>query len=293
MFELVRRHAPQLSRDRDLPVAGGRVLLRVGHATSSALQPRRGHRRRCSPAVIIGQLGITISPPGEVDLLPHVPVRRRLRRRPAVRARHRQGRRAAGALRGRASRVFCLAGRLSSSPSHRRLRRRARRRASTPARRRSRRRWASRPTRSTGSGCRPRRPRRMLDAMPVAYAMTYIFGTVGSAIDPRPPRPGAARHRSRGGVQALRGEVSAATKEAGGAGTAWHRFELRAYRVREDGKCRRHDRSRKRRRLVPDQRVFIERIRRGGEDHGRDRRHRDPGRRHRGGRGPRARCWST
>ena len=26
------------------------------------------------------------------------------------------------------------------------------------------------------------RPRALLDAMPVAYAVTYIFGTVGSAI---------------------------------------------------------------------------------------------------------------
>ena len=55
-------------------------------------------------------------------------------------------------------------------------------RASTPARRRSRRRWALRPTRSTVSVCRRTRPRRSLDAMPVAYAVTYIFGTVGSAI---------------------------------------------------------------------------------------------------------------
>ena len=41
---------------------------------------------------------------------------------------------------------------------------------STPDRRRSRRRWVWRPTRSTGSACRPRKTKKILDAMPVAYA---------------------------------------------------------------------------------------------------------------------------
>ena len=51
-------------------------------------------------AVIIGQLGITIAQSAQAVLLPDVPVRRRLRRRTAIRARHRQGRRSAGAVRG-------------------------------------------------------------------------------------------------------------------------------------------------------------------------------------------------
>ena len=50
--------------------------------------------------VLIGQIGITISQPLKATGLPHVPVRRRLRRRAAVRPRHREGWGAAGDLRG-------------------------------------------------------------------------------------------------------------------------------------------------------------------------------------------------
>ena len=52
-------------------------------------------------------------------------------------------------------------------------------------------------------GSRRTRPRTLLDAMPVAYAVTYIFGTVGSADPARPARTEAARHRSGRGLQGL------------------------------------------------------------------------------------------
>ena len=58
----------------------------------------------------------------------------------------------------------------------------ATRSACTPARRRSPRRSASRRTRSTGSGLPPEQAKAYLDAIPVGYAVTYIFGTIGSAI---------------------------------------------------------------------------------------------------------------
>ena len=54
-------------------------------------------------------------------------------------------------------------------------------------------------------GLSPEETKRLLDAMPVAYAVTYIFGTVGSAIVLAMLGPGAPRHRSRGRLQALRG----------------------------------------------------------------------------------------
>src|SRR5436309_3296792 len=70
----------------------------------------------------------------------------------------------------------------------------------------------------------------LLDAMPVAYAVTYIFGTVGSAIllallGPRLPGVDLvaackAYEERQGGGQAQ-----------GGAGSASHRWELRAFRV--------------------------------------------------------------
>jgi len=103
----------------------------------------------------------------------------------------------------------------------------------------------------------------MLDIMPVAYAVTYIFGTVGSAIIIAllgPPLLGidlvAACKRYQ--------EEHGGKKEAGGPGTAWHLFDLRAFRVREGGlavgKTAQQAES-----LVPTQRVFVERIRRGGQ----------------------------
>src|SRR5258705_2944101 len=59
-------------------------------------------------------------------------------------------------------------------------------------------------------------------------------------------------------------EQHGGTKEAGGPGTAWHQFELRAFRVKERGpvvgKTVQQVEA-----LLPDQRVFVQRIRRGDE----------------------------
>jgi putative transport protein len=103
--------------------------------------------------------------------------------------------------------------------------------------------------------------KQILDAMPVAYAVTYIFGTVGSAV-----------------VIALLGpillgiDLEAACKryeekhggkrDLGGPGTAWHRFELRAFRVQEGGQAVGKTAAQAEA-LVPNERVFIQRIRRG------------------------------
>jgi putative transport protein len=108
---------------------------------------------------------------------------------------------------------------------------------------------------------RPDDAKKLLDAMPVAYAVTYIFGTVGSAIVLAllgPPLLGidleaaCKRYEERHGGK----------KEAGGPGTAWHQFELRAFRIAQGGRTvgkTVHQAEA----LLPDQRVFIQRIRRG------------------------------
>jgi putative transport protein len=88
------------------------------------------------------------------------------------------------------------------------------------------------------AGLSPEKAKGLLDAMPIAYAVTYLFGTVGSAIV------------KQGG-----------TREMGGAGSAWHRWEMRAFRVRPGGKAV-GLRAIEAEALVPDARVFIERIRR-------------------------------
>ena len=110
-------------------------------------------------------------------------------------------------------------------------------------------------------GLSPEETKKLLDAMPVAYAVTYIFGTIGSAIVLALIGPAllgidleAACKRyedKHGGKKAL-----------GGQGTAWYQHELRAFRVKEGarivGKTAQEAEA-----LLPEHRVFIQRLRRG------------------------------
>jgi putative transport protein len=103
----------------------------------------------------------------------------------------------------------------------------------------------------------------MLDIMPVAYAITYIFGTVGSAIIIAlvgPPLLGINLVEACKRYEEERGGKKSGT----GAGTAWHQFDLRAYRVKQDGPVVGKT-AIQAEALVPNQRVFIERIRRNGQ----------------------------
>jgi putative transport protein len=103
----------------------------------------------------------------------------------------------------------------------------------------------------------------MLDIMPVAYAITYIFGTVGSAIIIAlmgPPLLGINLVEACKRYEEERGGKKSAT----GAGTAWHQFDLRAYRVKQDGPVVGKT-AEQAEALVPNQRVFVERIRRNGQ----------------------------
>lgn len=102
----------------------------------------------------------------------------------------------------------------------------------------------------------------MLDIMPVAYAITYIFGTVGSAIIIAivgPPLLGINLVEACKRYMEERGG-----KAAAGAGTAWHQFDLRAYRVKQDGPAVGKT-AVQAEALLPNERVFIERVRRNGE----------------------------
>jgi putative transport protein len=110
-------------------------------------------------------------------------------------------------------------------------------------------------------GLSPEETKKLLDEMPVAYAVTYIFGTVGSAIVLALLGPfllgidleaACKRYEERHGGK----------KELGGPGTAWQRFALRAFRVREGGQAVGKT-VQEAEALLPEQRVFIQRIRRG------------------------------
>jgi putative transport protein len=101
-----------------------------------------------------------------------------------------------------------------------------------------------------------------LDSMPIAYAVSYIFGTVGSAIVIALVGPVLLRINLVKACQEYE-ERHGGTKELGGAGSAWHRWVLRAFRVQPGGKAV-GLRAAEAEAMVPDARVFILRLRRNG-----------------------------
>ena len=103
----------------------------------------------------------------------------------------------------------------------------------------------------------------LLDGMPVAYAVSYMFGTVGSAIVIALVGPKLLGINLPAACKEYE-EKHGGTKEMGGAGSAWHRWELRAFRVRQGGRAV-GLRVAEAEAMVPDARVFILRIRRGGK----------------------------
>ena len=76
----------------------------------------------------------------------------------------------------------------------------------------------------------------LVDSMPVAYAVTYMFGTMGSAIVIAvlgPKLLGINLEAACKDYEQKQGGV----KELGGPGTAWRRWEVRAYRIAPGGKA--------------------------------------------------------
>ena len=104
--------------------------------------------------------------------------------------------------------------------------------------------------------------KKLLDAMPVAYAVTYIFGTVGSAIVLALFGPALLGIDLEAACKRYE-EEHGGKKQTGGPGTAWHQFGLRAYRVRERGPAVGKT-VQEAEALIPDQRVFIQRLRQDG-----------------------------
>jgi putative transport protein len=111
-------------------------------------------------------------------------------------------------------------------------------------------------------GLAPDQAKALLDSMPIAYAVTYMFGTMGSAVVIAvlgPKLLGINLETACKDYEQKQGGV----KELGGPGTAWRRWEARAYRVATAGRAVGLpvlDAEA----LVPDARVFVQRIRRNG-----------------------------
>src|SRR6476619_3286411 len=112
-------------------------------------------------------------------------------------------------------------------------------------------------------GLSPEETKKLLDGMPVAYAVTYNFGTVGSAIVLALFGPALLGIDLEAACKRYE-EKYGGTKELGGPGTAWHQFELRAFRVSEGGKAVGRT-VQEAEALLPEHRVFILRIRRDGK----------------------------
>ena len=112
--------------------------------------------------------------------------------------------------------------------------------------------------------CRPRKARSFWMRMPVAYAVTYIFGTVGSALVLALLGPALL------GIDLETACKRYEEKHGGKRGLGWSRYRLVPIRVARLTGSPKTDapwakRCRKPRRSCPEERVFIERIRRGGK----------------------------
>jgi putative transport protein len=104
--------------------------------------------------------------------------------------------------------------------------------------------------------------KKLIDSMPIAYAVTYMFGTVGSAIVIALVGPVLLRINLPAACKDYE-EKQGGTKELGGAGSAWHRWEMRAFRVQPAGVVN-GLRAAEAEALLPDARVFVLRLRRNG-----------------------------
>jgi putative transport protein len=104
--------------------------------------------------------------------------------------------------------------------------------------------------------------RELLNAMPTAYAVSYIFGTVGSAVILATLGPRLLRIDLVAACKEYEATLGG-TKELGGAGQAWHRYELRAFRILADAPACGRTVSEVEAQQQ-NTRLFIERIRRGG-----------------------------
>jgi putative transport protein len=114
------------------------------------------------------------------------------------------------------------------------------------------------------SGMTPEAAQAQLDLIPVAYAVTYLFGTIGTGwilafLGPKLLRTDLAAACARYERETLGG----AKKDANFT-SAWRAREMRAYRVREGGVAVGKTVGQAEA-MMKGERVFIERLRRGGE----------------------------
>src|SRR6201991_3196266 len=86
-------------------------------------------------------------------------------------------------------------------------------------------------------GKTPEDAKALIDSMPVAYAVTYMFGTMGSAIVIAVLGPKLLGINLEAACKDYEEKYGGGKKEVGGAGSAWTRWVMRAYRVKPGGKA--------------------------------------------------------
>jgi putative transport protein len=115
------------------------------------------------------------------------------------------------------------------------------------------------------SGLDANQAKAMIDSMPVAYAVTYMFGTLGSAIVIAVLGPALMRINLVAACKDYEAKQGGGgSKEMGGAASAWHRWVVRAFRVKPGGKVN-GMRAVEAEALVSDARIFVLRVRRDGK----------------------------
>jgi putative transport protein len=112
-------------------------------------------------------------------------------------------------------------------------------------------------------GLSPEKTKELLDHIPVAYAVTYIWGTVGTGIILANLGPWVLRVNLAEECKKLEKEMSAGTPDSG-LQSAWRQFDLRAYELLPDGIAVGKSVADVEK-LFPGQRIFVDRIRRGGK----------------------------
>src|SRR6187399_234815 len=109
----------------------------------------------------------------------------------------------------------------------------------------------------------PEQAKALIDSMPVAYAVTYMFGTMGSAVVIAVLGPKLLGINLVAACKDYEEKFGGGSKEIGGPGTAWRRWEVRAFRVAKGGKAV-GLRASEAEAMVPDARLFVLRLRRNG-----------------------------
>jgi putative transport protein len=105
--------------------------------------------------------------------------------------------------------------------------------------------------------------KQMLDQIPVAYAICYLWGTIGTGIILSQLGPKLIGANLAEACKQYKAEMSKGQPETG-MGSAWHQLQLRAFEIAAGGKAAGKTVS-ETEALHPGERLFIERVRSGGK----------------------------